>query len=74
MPFQLSLLLSLWLMAHRAMGHMSAPEPTTKAGVVWRQRTRVSAESLLIGKAGFGVEGRVAASDPSWMSRWVQSL
>jgi hypothetical protein len=56
------------------MGHVSAPEPTNEAGVVRSQRTCVSVRSLLIGKVGSDVEGRVAASDPSWMVMEIQSL
>jgi hypothetical protein len=49
----------------RAMGHVSAPESTTEAGVVQSQRSHVSAGSLLMSKAGSGVVGRMVASDPS---------
>jgi hypothetical protein len=47
------------------MAHVSALEPSTEVGAVWSRRTRVSAGSLLSGEAGSGVEGRVAALDPS---------
>jgi hypothetical protein len=56
------------------MEHVSAPKPTSKAGAVQSQRTRVSAEALLSSEAGSGVEGRVAVSDPFWMARRVRSL
>jgi hypothetical protein len=51
------------------MGHVSALEPTIEAGVIWSQRTSVSAKSLLSGKAGSSAEGCVAAPDPSWMAK-----
>jgi hypothetical protein len=56
------------------MGHVLAPEPTTEAGVVQSQQTCDTTRSLLISKAGSGDEGHVAALDPSWMARGVQSL
>jgi hypothetical protein len=53
----------------RAMGHVSALEPTTEVGVVRSQSTCVSAGSLLSSEVGSGAEEHMAALDPSWMVR-----
>jgi hypothetical protein len=60
----------LWI----AMGHVSALEPTSKAGTVLSRRTRVSVGSLLNGEVGSNAEGRVSAPDPSWMAGGIRSL
>jgi hypothetical protein len=51
------------------MGHVLAPEPTSEAGAVWSRWTHVSVGPLLSGEAGLSAEGRMAATDPSWMMR-----
>jgi hypothetical protein len=56
------------------MEHMSASEPITEEGAVRSRRAHVSATSLLSNEVGSDAERRVAASDPSWMVREVQSL
>jgi hypothetical protein len=64
-------------MAHdpwKAMGYVSAPEPTTEVGAVQSQRMCVSVGSHLSGEAGSGAEGRMVVMDPSWMVRGVLSL
>jgi hypothetical protein len=55
-PSFISMAHSLW----RAIGHVSALEPTSKAGV--------SAGPLLSGEVGSDAEGHVVALDPSWMA------
>jgi hypothetical protein len=62
-PSFISMTHSLW----RAMGHVSAPEPTSEVGAVRSRRMRISAGPLLSGEAGFDVERRMTVSDPSWM-------
>jgi hypothetical protein len=47
----------------RAMGHVSAPEPTSEADAVRSRMMRVSAGPLLSGETGSGAEGCVAAPD-----------
>jgi hypothetical protein len=51
------------------MGHVSAPDPTSEAGVVYSLRTRVSARPLLSDVAGSGAEGHMVESYPSWTVR-----
>jgi hypothetical protein len=55
-PSFISVAHGLW----RSMEHVSALEPTSKAGAVRSQRTRVSARPLLNGEAR-------SVPDPSWM-------